>query len=83
MTVTDSKLPAGSIDTNKGFWLALNLAWEMGYLIAVPVLLLGVGGAYLDSYLATSPLFVLSGFALAALFSSVSVFRRVRAVLQS
>jgi F0F1-type ATP synthase assembly protein I len=81
--VPNQPLPAGSIDTNKGLWLALNLAWEMGYLIAIPVLVLGIGGAYLDKYLATSPLFILSGFALAMLFSSVSVYRRVRAVLQS
>ena len=62
-------------------WMALKLAWEMGYLIAIPVVLFGMGGAYLDKSLQTMPLFTLLGFALAAAISFVAVRRRLVAIL--
>ena len=42
-------------------WSAVGLAWELGYMIAIPAVVLGFGGAYLDKYLQTSPLFMLIG----------------------
>lgn len=62
-------------------WLALKLAWELGYLIAIPVVLLGFGGAMLDKYFGTLPLFMLLGFAVAAFLSAVAIRRRLREIL--
>lgn len=62
-------------------WLALKLAWELGYLIAIPVVVLGFGGAMLDNYIGTMPLFTLLGFAVAALFSGLAIRRRLRDIL--
>lgn len=62
-------------------WLALKLAWELGYLIAIPVVALGFGGAMLDKYVGTMPLFTLLGFALAAVLSGIAIRRRLRAIL--
>jgi F0F1-type ATP synthase assembly protein I len=61
--------------------LSVRLAWNLGYLIALPVIILGFGGAYLDRSLGTSPLFVLLGFCLAATMSFFGVKRKVKEIL--
>jgi hypothetical protein len=66
---------------DRPLWLALQLAWELGYLIALPVAALGFGGAYLDKQLGTMPLWTLLGFAVAAIFSAIAVRRRLKAIL--
>ena len=63
-------------------WLTVRLAWNLGYLIALPAVLFGFGGAYLDRYAGTSPLFIILGFALAALLSYLGVRRRIREILK-
>lgn len=60
--------------------LSLELAWNLGFIIALPVVIFGFGGAYLDKYLETSPLFVLIGFALAVIISGIGVYRKVKAI---
>ena len=64
-----------------GFLLSLRLAWNLGYLIAIPVVVFGFGGAYLDKYLGSSPLFLLIGFVLAASLSAIGVYRKVKEIL--
>ena len=59
-------------------WEAVNLAWELGYLIALPVVVGGFGGAYLDKYAGTSPLFVITGFILALALSSIGIYRKIK-----
>jgi len=60
--------------------LSLELAWNLGFIIALPVVIFGFGGAYLDKYLETSPLFVLIGFALAVIITGIGVYRKVKAI---
>ncbi len=57
---------------------ALGIVWELGYLIAVPAVLLGFGGAYVDKYFHTSPVFLLSGLFFAVVASSAGVYRMIR-----
>ncbi len=80
-----SKAPVSATgkNDNRALWLALKLAWEMGYLIALPVLILGVGGAYADRYFGTMPLLTLGGFLLAAILSFITIKRRIRTIFQS
>jgi F0F1-type ATP synthase assembly protein I len=61
-------------------FLSLRLAWNLGFIIALPVVIFGFGGAYLDKYLKTSPLFVLIGFVLAVLISGIGVYRKVKEI---
>jgi len=61
--------------------LALRLAWNLGYIIAIPAVAFGFSGALLDRAWGTSPLFVLLGFALAALLSALGVAKRVKSIL--
>ncbi len=60
--------------------LSLRLAWSLGYIIAIPAVVFGLGGAYLDKYLGTSPLFLLLGFALAVGLSGLGVYRKVKEI---
>lgn len=63
-------------------WLTVQLAWHLGYIIAIPAVVFGFGGAYLDRTWGTSPLFILLGFALATVLSSWGVLRKVREILR-
>lgn len=47
------------------FWQALNLAWELGYTIALPLVLFAVAGRYADRKFGTSPWLLLIGMAVA------------------
>ncbi|MBI1812513.1 AtpZ/AtpI family protein [Candidatus Peregrinibacteria bacterium] len=63
-------------------WLALKLAWDLGYIIAIPAAVFGFGGAYLDKYEGTSPLFLLLGLAAALGLSSIGVKRIVKKIIR-
>jgi F0F1-type ATP synthase assembly protein I len=59
-------------------WKVINLAWELGYTIALPIVILGLGGAWLDKKIGTSPLFLLIGIALSLIVSGVGIYRKVK-----
>lgn len=63
-----------------GPWQALSLAWELGYMIAVPVVLLALGGRLLDRKFGTSPWLLLAGIILSIVASSAAVTMRVRRI---
>ncbi len=60
--------------------MAVGLVWEIGWVIAVPAFLFGFGGAYVDKYYETSPLFMIGGLLVALLFSGFAVYRRVKQI---
>lgn len=61
--------------------LAVRLAWSLGYIIAIPAVLFGFGGAYLDKHLGTSPWVLLFSLALAMGISAVGIYRRLKEIL--
>ena len=61
--------------------LAVRLAWNFGYIIAIPAVLFGFGGASLDKQFGTSPTFILIGFALALLLSGLGIWRAVKEII--
>ena len=61
-------------------WYALSLAWNLGYVIAVPIVILGFSGAWLDKKFATSPLFILIGIFLAMILSGIGIYRKVNEI---
>ena len=64
-------------------FLAVRLAWNLGYIIAIPAVLFGFGGAYLDRLQGTSPLFILIGFGVALCLSAYGVWRKLKDILPS
>lgn len=64
-------------------WTLVGLAGQIGYIIAIPAVLFGFGGAYLDKRLCTSPAFVLLGLSLALTSSMFGVWRIIRQVMDA
>ena len=56
-------------------WAAYGVVGELGYLIAIPAIVFGVGGAYADKYFHTSPILLIIGFMVAAWTSYLAVRR--------
>ena len=73
--------PPSTHSLKDDLWLSVQLAWHLGYIIAIPAVLFGFGGAYLDRIWGTSPLFILLGFALAALLSAWGVVQKIKRIL--
>lgn len=61
-------------------WSSLNLAWELGYTIALPIAILGFIGAWLDKKLGISPALLLIGIALSLIISGIAVYRKVKEI---
>lgn len=62
-------------------WLVLELAWSIGWIVAIPAVAFGFGGAYLDRSLGTSPLFILVGFAFAVMLSGIGLYRKLKEIV--
>jgi F0F1-type ATP synthase assembly protein I len=69
-------------DIKAALWLSVQLAWDLGWLIAIPVVALGFAGAYADKHFGTSPLLLLIGFALAATLSTIGVKRKLKKIIE-
>ena len=63
-------------------WFALSLAWQLGYTIAIPVVVFGLLGRFLDKKLDTSPLLLLIGIFASITVSSIGVYRKTIAIIQ-
>lgn len=62
-------------------WSALGFAFELGYLIAIPIVVLAIGGRLLDRWLGTSPWLLLAGILLSLIVSSVLVTRKAHMII--
>lgn len=51
----------------------MSLAWDMGYMIAVPLVIFALLGRYLDKLLESSPWLFLTGLVLALISSTIWV----------
>ena len=57
------------------------LAWELGYIIAIPLVALTLGGRFLDKKLGTSPLLLLVGVVLAIVSSTYAIWRKMSDII--
>ncbi|MBI4239729.1 AtpZ/AtpI family protein [Candidatus Uhrbacteria bacterium] len=67
---------------NGTLWSMLGYAWEIGYMIAIPLIGFAFLGRFIDKKLATSPLFLLLGIGLAIIISTVIVVRKTKEALE-
>ena len=61
---------------NEKQFSALGLAWNLGYTIAVPVVVLALAGRYLDKKLGTAPWLLLAGILVSIVVSSWAVYKK-------
>jgi len=75
---TEKNIGKKDADKNemKNSFSVMSLAWELGYLIAIPLVALTLGGRFLDSKLGTSPLMLLLGVVAAIIISSYMVYKK-------
>ncbi|HEX5429737.1 MAG TPA: AtpZ/AtpI family protein [Patescibacteria group bacterium] len=59
-------------------WLLVNFAFEFGFIIAIPLLILALGGKWLDAKQGTYPAFTLAGVVLAIAASTLWISKRVK-----
>ena len=64
-------------------WSVISLAWELGYLITIPIVLLAFSGKLLDNELGTSPWMLLTGILISIIITSWLVYKKVNAVIKS
>lgn len=62
-------------------WSATSLAWELGYSIAIPLIVLAIGGRFLDKKLGTSPWLLLIGILISIFISSYMVYKKTTEIM--
>ena len=62
-------------------WSALSLAWELGYTIAVPLVVLVLGGRWLDRHFGTSPWMLLTGVMVSIPISTVVIYMKMAKII--
>ncbi|MEK7606966.1 MAG: AtpZ/AtpI family protein [Patescibacteria group bacterium] len=71
-----------TMEKRESLWGALGLAWELGYLIAVPIVIFGLIGRSIDRRFATSPWFLLAGIFVALVVTAFAVYRKTLGILK-
>lgn len=66
----------------KVVWSALSLAWELGYTIAIPIVVFALLGRMLDKWLNTSPWLLLVGIFLSVFISSFGVYYKTVKIMK-
>lgn len=61
---------------------AIGLAWELGYTIAVPIVVLALLGRYLDKKLGTTPWLLLVGILISIAVSSWAVYKKTLDIMK-
>lgn len=64
-------------------WSAVSLAWELGYTIAVPLVVFALAGRFLDRKLGTTPFLLLAGILLAIVATTWLVWRKMKEIIDS
>ena len=72
-----------NISKNSGLMSALGLAGELGYTIAIPIVVLALGGRLLDRKFGTSPWLLLIGIFISIVMSSWAIARKAKRIIQS
>jgi F0F1-type ATP synthase assembly protein I len=59
----------------------ISLAWELGYMIAIPIVVFSLGGALLDRQMGTSPWMLLLGVGSSIILTSFMVYYKMMKIL--
>ncbi|MBI5466123.1 MAG: AtpZ/AtpI family protein [Candidatus Kerfeldbacteria bacterium] len=66
---------------NRPLFQALALAWDLGYTIAIPLVVLALLGRLADRYLNTSPWLLLTGVLLSIVVSSWLIIKKTKYIM--
>ena len=74
-------MPNNPPDQSKSTWQALSLAWELGYTISVPLVVLALAGRFLDKWFKTSPWLLLAGVFLSIIITTWIIYRKTKVIV--
>jgi F0F1-type ATP synthase assembly protein I len=60
----------------------ISLVGELGFIIALPVIVLALGGRMLDKRFDSSPLWLIVGIIISLVISSILVFRKTKSIIE-
>lgn len=63
------------------FWQAMSMAWELGYTIAIPLVVFALAGRFLDRQLGTTPWLLLAGMIIAIVVSTLGLIRKFNKII--
>ena len=63
-------------------WSALSFAWELGYSIAIPLVVFTMGGRLLDKKLGTSPWLLLIGLFISIIVTFYIVYQKLMTIIK-
>lgn len=66
---------------NQKLWQALGLAWQLGYTIAVPIVIFALAGRLLDKWLQTSPWLLLLGVFISIIITTWLIYRKTKDIV--
>ena len=69
-------------EKNTSSWSAVGFAWELGYSIAIPLVLFTLGGRLLDKKLETSPWLLLSGLFISIIVTFYIVYQKLMKIIK-
>ena len=64
----------------QNIWQALSLAWELGFIIAIPLVIFGTIGKYADGVFGTKPWLTLIGILIAIVLSSLWLYYHIKSL---
>ena len=67
----------------KNTWNLVGIAWNLGYMIAVPLVGLAFGGRLIDRIFGSTPLFFLLGMLVAIILSTILVYRKISVLIDN
>ncbi|KKW35157.1 MAG: hypothetical protein UY81_C0051G0008 [Candidatus Giovannonibacteria bacterium GW2011_GWA2_53_7] len=76
-------MPENQPNSKNALWQALAYAWQFGYTIAVPLVVLGIGGRMLDRRLDTAPWLFLTGLVVSIILSTTFLIIKASRILSS
>jgi len=62
-------------------WSVFSLAMELGYIIAIPIVLFALGGRFLDKKINSSPWFLLLGVGFSIILTTYLVYKKISSQL--
>lgn len=70
-------------DTKSNLWQALSLLGQLGYVIAIPLVILAMIGRFIDNKYHTSPWFLIAGMFLALIISTFWVYKKTMEIMKN
>lgn len=72
-----------ALEEKKESFRVLSFAWELGYMIVIPLVAGAMAGWYADTLLHTRPFLFLTGVVVSLVVTTIIVYRKTKSVLDA